>query len=1707
MKGFHKILSHTSILGTLIVMLGMSQRAEGQCLYSADYYTYNNFCDLDSLYLTAHPLNGSPPYTYLWETGETTQTISIPLALDDYLVTITDSEGCSIVINCHVKPNPQVLSYPFNQNACLGDTVNLLLDWYRDSIPGALYEWSTGETTPSILITDDITWSVTVTDPSNGCEYIIPPSFFDFHPVPFPEIVGPSTLCFGESIILTVTGGPFGDIVWFPYGIYDDSLEVVWPETIVVWTSSPEANYCWHQDSIVITEGEINPPLLSGPSELCTGQSGTITVTNSSEYITFAWSTNQSNPSITVSQPGTYSVTVTNEGGCTATESITIDPGSSNMVINGSISSYSSCLQPNGAVDISITPPGSYDYEWSNGSTIEDISNLSPGTYTITVTDSGGCTATEDFVVEDNTVAPDPSGTPTSSTCNLSNGSIDLSVSPPGSYTFMWSNGMMTEDLTGILAGSYSVTVTSTTSGCTAVSNFTVDNNNPPIVLSGDVTPLTSCTASNGAIDISVSPGGSYTYLWSNGASTEDLNNLVSGNYTVTVSAGGSCTATNSYTVPDNTNAPVFSLTPTPSSCGQNNGSVDLNNSSGGNYTYIWTNGAITEDISSINAGLYGVTVTDMTTNCSAAAEIAVADEQIMIGITGIPEPNTSCTGANGSIDIQINPPGAYAFAWSNAETSEDIIDLTAGAYSVTVTLGSTCTQSALFNVTDESVTLLISGQVTPNSSCAQPNGAIDITVNPVDTYTYSWSNGETTEDINALTGGTYSITVSNGDGCTSTASFDVTNSNSTYSVTADIDPNNSCILSNGSIDLSVSPVGNYLYAWTNGSINEDIDQLPSGNYGVTVTDENNCSSVFTFVVSDSLQLPSISAQTTPDICGHQNGTIDLSVVPTNGNSFLWSNGSMNEDLQNLASGTYTISVTAANGCSASQSIPVELTSPTFTSSGQVLPNRSCVNPDGRIDLSVAPMATYTFLWSTLDTVEDLAEVPAGTYTVLITDNNQCAVSDTFTIPDSIILPLITSIITPSSCGMPNGMIDITANPTLHLRYSWSNGGTTEDQGGLYPGTYFITVTDTITACAILDTFTVPNINSNFSVSNITIPNTSCISSNGSIDLTVTPAGVYVFSWSNGAMTEDISALTAGTYTVTITDPSLCASIETYAIVDNTPRIELTPVITPASCGQSNGSIVLTANPSTGNAYLWSSGQTTKDITDLSAGTYTVTVTGLNGCVTIDTFLITNQGSTITLTGNTIPNTSCSVSNGAIDLMISPFGVYSYAWSNGQTTEDISGLTAGQYTVTVTDMTQCISSATFIIDDQAISPALVATIIPSICGNPNGTIELTVTPADNYTYTWSNGAAAEDLVNILAGQYSLTVTGPGGCSTDTLLEVGNTGVTFNLGALVTGNSSCTTANGLIDLTITPAGNYAVLWSTGDTTEDLTNLKEGIYSVTVTDISGCSTADQYTVQDQTTPLAVEPLIIPAQCGQPNGAIYLQVTPDTGNTFLWSNGMQTGEIENLLAGPYEVTVTNNNGCNWSSIFQVDGNSSFEIQLEANVSSSQSGYVTITLSLNIDVGAIDSIIWSPEDLFSCPEKICLEQTIPYPLSRKEINVLAIDTNGCQSRAALTLESLIGPEVYIPNVFSPNGDGINDLFTIYGNKDVELVDVLQIFDRWGNQVFINTSFPANDERHGWDGALKGEAMNPAVFVYWARVLYTDGTTGSFKGDITLVK
>ncbi|HNP42579.1 MAG TPA: hypothetical protein PKI24_23795, partial [Nitrospira sp.] len=352
-------------------------------------------------------------------------------------------------------------------------------------------------------------------------------------------------------------------------------------------------------------------------------------------------------------------------------------------------------------------------------------------------------------------------------TCAQSNGWISSSVSGGTSpYTYLWSNGASTSSISGLLPGNYTVTVTDAAL-CTKTASQNISTISGPVVTVDSVKNARCFGQANGAVYISVSGNnGPVTYLWSNAATTQDIVNIAAGTYTVTVTDSTGCTATKTQAITQPSDIAI-TLTPHNATCAQSNGWISSSVSGGTSpYTYLWSNGASTSSISGLLPGNYTVTVTDAALCTKTASQNISTISGPVVTVDSVK--NARCFGqANGAVYISVSGNnGPVTYLWSNAATTQDIVNIAAGTYTVTVTDSSGCTATktqAITQPTDIAITL------TPhNATCAQSNGWISSSVSGgTSPYTYLWSNGASTSSISGLLPGNYTVTVTDAALCT----------------------------------------------------------------------------------------------------------------------------------------------------------------------------------------------------------------------------------------------------------------------------------------------------------------------------------------------------------------------------------------------------------------------------------------------------------------------------------------------------------------------------------------------------------------------------------------------------------------------------------------------------------------------------------------------------------------------------------------------------------------------------------------------------------------------------------------------------------------------------------------------------------------------------------------------------------------------------
>ena len=655
---------------------------------------------------------------------------------------------------------------------------------------------------------------------------------------------------------------------------------------------------------------------------------------------------------------------------------------------------------------VNMTASGGSSYAWSNALGSGATKAVNPTvntTYTVTVTDANGCTATRSSII---TIVNIPTATISASenSCKSNDdktvSGATVSLSANGGSTYTWSNSLGTgsnKTVTPSVTTTYVVTVTDI-NGCIANASKTISILTPT-TLSTVVTNV-SCNGGNtGAINLTASAGTApYAFNWGGGVTTEDRTNLTAGSYTVTSTDVNGCTQTSLSTITQPT-AINIATTKTDIKCnGASTGTINLTVTNGTSpYTYNWGGGITTQNRTGLTAATYTVTVTDAK-GCTRSSSITLTQPNT-ITITNT-QNNVKCFGSStGTINISVSGGvSPFTYNWGGGITTQNRTGLIAGTYTVTVTDANSCTKTSSITITQPAAALALSTTVT-STTCGNPNGAINLTATGGTTpYTFKWQDGPTTEDRTALAAGTYMVTVTDGGACTATISATInTTAGSTLTI-ATTDP--ACSgTSTGAIDLTATGNGPFTYDWGGGITSEDRTGLPAGAYMVTVTNNTGCKALRTITLTSPAVI-TLSANPTQASCmGSSTGAIDLTATGgTAPYTYNWGGGVTTEDRTGLAAGNYVVTVTDAKGCT--KTLSQTITQPTAVNLSISLTQVTCIGgTDGAIDLSVVGgNAPYTFNWGGGITTEDRTALAEGTYTVLVTDANGCTTTTSATL-------------------------------------------------------------------------------------------------------------------------------------------------------------------------------------------------------------------------------------------------------------------------------------------------------------------------------------------------------------------------------------------------------------------------------------------------------------------------------------------------------------------------------------------------------------------------------------------------------------------------------------------------------------------------------------------------------------------------------------
>ncbi|MEZ4986531.1 MAG: gliding motility-associated C-terminal domain-containing protein [Saprospiraceae bacterium] len=905
---------------------------------------------------------------------------------------------------------------------------------------------------------------------------------------------------------------------------------------------------------------------------------------------------------------------------------------------------------------------------------------------------------------------------------------------------------------------------------------------------------------------------------------------------------------------------------------------------------------------------------------------------------------------------------------------------------------------------------------------------------------------------------------------------------------------------------------GSYQYAWDNGSTTDTLFTAAAGIHTVVVTDANNCTAMESIDVLEPTALQ-VDATAQDAACfGTSTGELMITAQGGTGTiTYEWSNSSgivvgTAADLNGLPADDYSVVATDNNGCTATGTAQIGQP-PLLDITNLQTNNPLCQGAmDGTAQIAITGgVMPYVIQWDGALGNEQTTGLAAGMHNVLVTDANQCTFSLDFqlTAPQSVGVSL--SMTSVSCFGFSDG--SALASPeggTPPYSFTWSNGSSSPTASGLPAGIASVTITDE-NGCQVENSITVE------SPATLTLALTgidpSCFGGgNGTINAEVTGGTPdYTFLWSNGQTTPfTLVGLTAQTYELTVTDANDCEMASAFILEEPTVLTATTQTTEQACTGPPNGQA--TALPSGGTmpySFEWEDGQTGITANGLTAGNYGLTVTDAQGC-TFNTSATVALASNVSIDDWQVTDASCfGFSNGSVQVSLSG-GTMPYSWN-----APLNGLSAGNYSFTVTDANNCTDVLEITIQ-QPTAVAATADITNVVCaGETTGAIGLTVSGGvQPYIYLWNTGSSNNTLSSLGAGAYAYTVTDAQGCvlTQSATVEQAST-------LRVTSEQEDILCNSAATGHITPQVSggqppYTFAWSNGSDSAVLAGIPAGDYSLTVTDDYGCQVFQQYNIT-QPDVLIADLLVTDVNChGGRDGLIRVQAqggTPPYRYRHLGTDYQSNPAFLGLEAGDYFLYVQDANGCIYpQNPVEVVEPAEITIDLGGNRSLAFGDSIRIIPAITGDYDIVQ-YIWTPFDStwMSCTDCIPLEVK---PENQRDLFLEVVDENGCTAKAWIQLRVTKDFPVYVPSGFTPNGDAVNSRLLVHGLPGIEVLH-FRVWDRWGELLYEEGRFPVNAPDHGWDGRFREQPMNSGVYIWQVEALFPDGKTTVLKGQVMLIR
>ncbi len=934
------------------------------------------------------------------------------------------------------------------------------------------------------------------------------------------------------------------------------------------------------------------------------------------------------------------------------------------------------------------------------------------------------------------------------------------------------------------------------------------------------------------------------------------------------------------------------------------------------------------------------------------------------------------------------------------------------------------------------------------------------------------------------------------------------------------------CSVCNGTATATASGGGPFTYTWTpSGGTNATATGLCAGTYTVTVVSGCN-------TVTQTVQITSTSAITTttaqtPILCnGACTGT--ATVTPSGGTTpytYSWNTIPIQttQTATGLCAGSYTVTVTSQNGCTQTVSVTINQPSAlgvTMSPPTNVTCNNLC---NGSASVTVTGGTTgYTYSWAPSGgTGPNATGLCQGNYTVTVTDANGCTktASVAITQPSGLTLTSSQTIISCSGACDASATVNASGGVTPYT-YAWSpSGGNNATANNLCAGNYTVTVTDN-NGCAQTVSYNIPA-PTPLGATSVNQINVACNNAcTGSATIAASGGtGTYSYGWSpSGGNGATATGLCAGTYTVTVTDAHGCTITQAYTITQPPALTGAATSINPTCSNFCNGTATIAMSGGVSPySYQWNTNpvQNTQTATGLCGGSFTVTATDFNGCTFTSSVTLvapppmTQSNSQVDVTCNSACNGSAviNVSGGTPN--------YTYNWlPSGGTNNSASGLCAGGYTVTVTDANGCTMTIAYTITQPNVLASSVNSVNPlciSQCTTLNCTTSGGTTP---YTYLWNTNQTGNGIqvCPTTTTAYTVTITDVNNCTTTATVQVI---VNPPLAVTTTGGTICAGQNTNISASGSggSGSGYTYTWNTGQTGTPITVSPTAttIYTVTLTDNCG-SPAATNTVQVTVNPLPT--VLFVGDTLQGCAPLCVNFTNQTANsaTCFWTTSApSTSSNCNYSycftnAGSYNVslTVVDNNGCQ----SQLTLNNYINVWPNAQASFTMSSQ---TLSITDPTvcftnGSLNATAY--QWIFGDSANSTSTQTNPCFTYNDTgtycVTLIAKTNNNCPDTTIVCLYVEPDYAIYVPNAFTPDGDGINDLFFPQGIGIDPNNFEMWIFDRWGNNIWYSQKWG-----EGWNGHANGgkDIAQIDTYVWKINLKDVNGNKHSLIGHVSLIK